>query len=122
MNAQPNTVTDLDAYWMPFTANRQFKAAPRLLVGASGMYYTTHDGQRVLDGTAGLWCVNAGHCRSEIADAVLQELRLHALERERARGFGRRHAREVSAEKRRIGVRRRHLNALGASPFAHGVE
>ncbi len=61
---------DLEAFWMPFTANRQFKAAPRLLGSAKGMYYTTVDGDRVLDGTAGLWCVNAGHGRAEIAEAV----------------------------------------------------
>jgi beta-alanine--pyruvate transaminase len=75
MNAEPKPLPDTDALWMPFTANRQFKAAPRLLVAASGMYYTTHDGRRVLDGTAGLWCVNAGHCRSEIADAVARQSR-----------------------------------------------
>ncbi len=65
----------LDAYWMPFTANRQFKQAPRLFSEADGMYYTTDDGRRVLDGTAGLWCVNAGHGRREIADAVGAQLR-----------------------------------------------
>ncbi|MGA8709570.1 MAG: aspartate aminotransferase family protein [Steroidobacteraceae bacterium] len=75
MNAKLNALPDTDSLWMPFTANRQFKAAPRLLVGASGMYYTAHDGRRVLDGTAGLWCVNAGHCRSEIADAVARQAR-----------------------------------------------
>jgi beta-alanine--pyruvate transaminase len=75
MNAEPKPLPDTDALWMPFTANRQFKAAPRLLVAASGMYYTTHDGRRVLDGTAGLWCVNAGHCRTEIADAVARQSR-----------------------------------------------
>ncbi len=64
----------LDAYWMPFTANRQFKAAPRLLARAEGMYYTTIDGGKVLDGTAGLWCVNAGHGRKSIADAVQRQL------------------------------------------------
>ena len=50
----------LDAHWMPFTANRQYKAAPRLLTSAQGMYYRDGDGREVLDGTAGLWCVNAG--------------------------------------------------------------
>ena len=65
---------DLSHYWMPFTANRQFKAAPRLLVSASGMHYQTADGQQILDGTAGLWCVNAGHGRREIADAVQRQL------------------------------------------------
>ena len=66
--------TDLSAYWMPFTANRQFKAAPRMLVSASGMYYRSDDGREVIDGTAGLWCVNAGHARPEIAQAVQRQL------------------------------------------------
>jgi beta-alanine--pyruvate transaminase len=61
---------DLNAYWMPFTANRQFKAAPRLLARAKGMHYFMADGREILDGTAGLWCVNAGHCREEIAAAI----------------------------------------------------
>ncbi len=65
---------DLSAYWMPFTANRQFKAAPRMFVGAEGMYFTAADGRKVLDGTAGLWCVNAGHARREIAQAVERQL------------------------------------------------
>ncbi|MCB4768798.1 aspartate aminotransferase family protein [Ancylobacter sp. Lp-2] len=59
---------------MPFTANRQFKAAPRLLAAAEGMYYTSDDGRRVLDGTAGLWCVNAGHGRRQITEAVQRQL------------------------------------------------
>ena len=61
---------DLSAWWMPFTANRQFKAAPRLLAGAKGMHYVTPDGRSVLDGAAGLWCANAGHGRPEIVEAV----------------------------------------------------
>ncbi|MEK1871970.1 MAG: aspartate aminotransferase family protein [Rhizobium altiplani] len=64
----------LDNFWMPFTANRQFKTAPRLLASAEGMYYTDIDGNKVLDGTAGLWCVNAGHGRQRIADAVARQL------------------------------------------------
>jgi beta-alanine--pyruvate transaminase len=64
----------LDAYWMPFTANRQFKDNPRLLARASGMYYETPEGRNVLDGVAGLWCVNAGHGRPEITDAVASQL------------------------------------------------
>lgn len=64
----------LDHFWMPFTANRQFKAAPRLLASAEGMYYRDIDGNKVLDGTAGLWCVNAGHGRQRIADAVARQL------------------------------------------------
>jgi beta-alanine--pyruvate transaminase len=61
---------DLDAFWMPFTANRQFKQAPRLLVSADGMYYRSHDGRQILDGAAGLWCCNAGHNRRPIVEAV----------------------------------------------------
>ncbi|WP_068315703.1 aspartate aminotransferase family protein [Polycladidibacter hongkongensis] len=61
---------DLDAFWMPFTANRQFKQAPRLLVAAKDMHYTSADGRQVLDGTAGLWCCNAGHGRSKISEAI----------------------------------------------------
>ncbi|SCB26560.1 aspartate aminotransferase family protein [Rhizobium multihospitium] len=70
LNATPN---DLRAFWMPFTANRQFKKEPRLFVSAKDMYYTTHDGRQVLDGTAGLWCVNAGHCRPKITEAIRQQ-------------------------------------------------
>ena len=65
----------LDALWMPFTANRQYKAAPRMLVEAHGMFYRSDDDRQILDGTAGLWCVNAGHGRPEIADAVSAQLR-----------------------------------------------
>ena len=65
---------DLETYWMPFTANRQFKAHPRLMVGAQGMHYQSVDGRKILDGTAGLWCVNAGHARREIADAVQKQV------------------------------------------------
>lgn len=64
----------LDNFWMPFTANRQFKAAPRMLATAEGMYYTDIDGNAVLDGTAGLWCVNAGHGRKQISSAVEKQL------------------------------------------------
>jgi beta-alanine--pyruvate transaminase len=64
---------DLDAFWMPFTANRQFKAAPRLLVAAEGMYYTSHDGRQILDGVAGLWCCNAGHGRRPIVEAIRRQ-------------------------------------------------
>ncbi|HEX5756947.1 MAG TPA: aspartate aminotransferase family protein [Arenimonas sp.] len=62
-----------DAYWMPFTANRQFKKSPRLLTSAEGMYYRSVDGREILDGTAGLWCCNAGHGRSHIVDAIRQQ-------------------------------------------------
>jgi beta-alanine--pyruvate transaminase len=79
MNAAPAAAPsrrELEAFWMPFTANRQFKAQPRLLAKASGMHYWTPDGREVLDGTGGLWCVNAGHGRREIADAVAAQLNL----------------------------------------------
>jgi beta-alanine--pyruvate transaminase len=62
--------TDLDAYWMPFTANRQFKKAPRMLVKAAGMHFWTEDGRQLLDGIAGLWCVNAGHASPKIVQAI----------------------------------------------------
>ncbi|MEC5291056.1 aspartate aminotransferase family protein [Aurantimonas sp. C2-6-R+9] len=64
---------NLEAFWMPFTANRQFKQAPRLFVAAKDMHYTTSDGRQVLDGTAGLWCVNAGHCRPKITEAIQRQ-------------------------------------------------
>ena len=66
------TATDLEgsAFFMPYTANREFKKAPRMLERAEGMYYWTPDGRKILDGTAGLWCVNAGHCRPKIAEAI----------------------------------------------------
>jgi len=68
------TRSDLEAYWMPFTANRQFKSKPRILAKASGMHYWTPEGRQLLDGVAGLWCVNAGHGRKEITQAVASQL------------------------------------------------
>ncbi|MBP0439236.1 aspartate aminotransferase family protein [Tianweitania sediminis] len=65
-----NAPNDLSAFWMPFTSNRQFKQTPRMLVAAKDMHYTTADGRQVMDGTAGLWCVNAGHCRPKIVEAI----------------------------------------------------
>ena len=62
------------AFWMPYTANREFKKSPRLLARAEGMYYWTPEGRQVLDGTAGLWCVNAGHCRPKIVEAVKRQV------------------------------------------------
>jgi beta-alanine--pyruvate transaminase len=64
---------DLDAFWLPFTPNRRFKANPRLLSGAKDMHYTTPDGRKVLDGTSGLWCVNAGHNRAPIVEAIRKQ-------------------------------------------------
>jgi beta-alanine--pyruvate transaminase len=65
---------NLENYWMPFTANRRFKAEPRLLSSAEGMHYKSFDGRDIIDGTAGLWCVNAGHGRRRIAQAVERQL------------------------------------------------
>src|SRR3954464_9947357 len=62
------------AFWMPYTANRQFKKAPRLLARAQGMSYWTADGREILDGQSGLWCVNAGHCRPKIVAAVQKQV------------------------------------------------
>jgi beta-alanine--pyruvate transaminase len=67
------THTDLEAYWMPFTANRQFKSAPRMVVQAEGMYYTSAEGKRILDGFSGLWCCNAGHCRKPVVEAIQKQ-------------------------------------------------
>jgi beta-alanine--pyruvate transaminase len=63
----------LDALWMPFTANRQFKANPRLVVGADGMYFKLEDGRELMDGIAGLWCCNAGHNRPRIVEAIQKQ-------------------------------------------------
>src|SRR6476660_7631897 len=65
---------NMDAFFMPFTANRQFKANPRLLARAKGVHYWTPEGRRIIDGTAGLWCVNAGHGREEIKAAIVKQL------------------------------------------------
>ncbi len=69
------TMPSLDALWMPFTANRAFKAAPRMLARAEGVHYWDVDGRRILDGTSGLWCVNAGHARPRIVEAISQAAR-----------------------------------------------
>ncbi|MFT3665640.1 aspartate aminotransferase family protein [Piscinibacter sp.] len=63
----------MDAFWMPFTANRQFKKAPRLLAKAKGMHFWTPEGREILDGIAGLWCVNAGHARPKIVEAIARQ-------------------------------------------------
>lgn len=69
-HTKPN---DLSAFWMPFTANRQFKQAPRMFVSADRMHYTTDDGRQVLDATSGLWCCNAGHNRPKIVEAIRKQ-------------------------------------------------
>ncbi len=68
--ARPN---NLDAFWMPYSANRAFKATPRMLARAEGMYYYTQDNHEIIDGTAGLWCCNAGHGRREITEAIQKQ-------------------------------------------------
>ena len=68
--SRPN---NLDAFWMPYSGNRAFKAAPRLLARAEGMFYYTNDNREILDGTAGLWCCNAGHGRREITEAIQRQ-------------------------------------------------
>jgi beta-alanine--pyruvate transaminase len=70
MNSQDYT---LESYWMPFTANRQFKSSPRMLVAAHDMHFVADDGRKILDGTAGLWCCNAGHCRPKITAAIQRQ-------------------------------------------------
>lgn len=65
--------TDLSHFWMPFTANRQFKTKPRLISSAKGMHYLSSDGRSILDGTAGLWCVNAGHAHPKITEAIIAQ-------------------------------------------------
>lgn len=69
--SRPN---DLDSFWMPYTATKAFKEKPRLCVAAKDMHYTTDDGRQVLDGSAALWCVNAGHCRPRIVEAVQRQV------------------------------------------------
>src|SRR5215470_15365453 len=73
MSTTVSAPPSLDELWLPFTANRAFKRSPRFLVAASGMYYTSSDGRQILDGTAGLWCVNAGHCRESITSAIREQ-------------------------------------------------
>jgi beta-alanine--pyruvate transaminase len=72
-NPNPRAAQSLDAYWMPFTANRQFKQAPRMLARAEGMHFWTPEGRQILDGIAGLWCVNAGHARPKIVQAIQRQ-------------------------------------------------
>src|SRR5471030_1297868 len=70
---QPTQPLDLEHYWMPYTNNRDFKRSPRMIASAEGMYYTTVEGKKVLDGLATLWCVNAGHCRPKIVEAIRKQ-------------------------------------------------
>jgi beta-alanine--pyruvate transaminase len=90
--ALPN---DLEAYWMPFTPNRAFKKAPRLITRAKDMYYYAADGRAVLDATAGLWCCNAGHGRDEIVAAIKRQA--EELDYAPAFQFGHPHAFELAS-------------------------
>ena len=96
-NSAPN---DLSAFWMPFTANRQFKKAPRLFVAAKDMHYTTADGRQVLDGTAGMWCVNAGHARPRIVEAIARQ----AAELDFAPGFQMSHPKAFELASRIVSI------------------
>lgn len=73
-HAEPQVATSLQPFWMPFSANKEFKAEPRMFVRAEGMYFYTPDNRAVIDASAGLFCVAAGHCRKEIAEAVYRQL------------------------------------------------
>ena len=88
----------MDAHWMPFTANRQFKNAPRMLAKASGMHYWTPEGRQILDGVAGLWCVNAGHGRPRITRAISEQ----AAEMDFAPGFNMGHPKSFELAERLI--------------------
>ncbi|WP_440412059.1 aminotransferase class III-fold pyridoxal phosphate-dependent enzyme [Neorhizobium petrolearium] len=70
---QQLNANSLEAFWMPFTANRDFKKKPQIVTGASGMYYQMNNGHRVLDAIAGLWCVNAGHGHPKIVEAIQKQ-------------------------------------------------
>ena len=73
-HAEPQVANALESFWMPFSANKEFKSEPRMFARAKGMYFYTPDGREVIDASAGLFCVVAGHCRQEIADAVYEQL------------------------------------------------
>jgi beta-alanine--pyruvate transaminase len=73
MNPAQSGAQALEHYWMPFTDNRRFKRAPKMIASAKDMYYVTEDGKQVLDGLATLWCVNAGHCRPKIVEAIRKQ-------------------------------------------------
>ena len=98
----------LDAYWMPFTANRQFKKAPRMLAKASGMHFWTPEGRQILDGIAGLWCVNAGHGRPKIVQAIQEQ----AAEMDFAPPFNMGHPKAFELAERLVEITPRGLNKV----------
>ncbi len=126
MNAQITPAPaqgDLDAFWMPFTANRQFKANPRLLTRAEGMYYWSADGRQVLDAVAGLWCVNAGHGRREITEAVIAPARDDGIRPNLPNGSPDRvRTRESTSEDCAAGNGSRVLHELGLRVRRHVAE
>ena len=95
---------DLEPYWMPFTPNRAFKARPRLIAGAKDMHYIAPDGRRLIDGSAGLWCTNAGHNR----DPIVKAIQAQAAELDYAPAFQFSHPKafELAEPRRRAGARR----------------
>ena len=98
----------MGAYWMPFTANRQFKQAPRLLAKAGGMYYWTPEGRQILDGCSGLWCVNAGHGRPKIAQAIAAQ----AAEMDFAPSFNMAHPKAFELAERLVQIAPAGLNKV----------
>lgn len=90
----------LDAYWMPFTANRQFKQKPRLISKADGMHFWTPEGRQVLDSISGLWCVNAGHNRPKIVEAI----RAQAAEMDFAPPFNMGHPKQFELAERLVKI------------------
>jgi beta-alanine--pyruvate transaminase len=98
----------MDAYWMPFTAERQFKKAPRLLSKASGMHFWTPEGREILDGIAGLWCVNAGHARPKIVQAIAAQ----AAELDFAPPFNMAHPKAFELAEKLVGITPAGLNKV----------
>ncbi len=101
-------MTNTEHLWMPFTANRQFKQKPRMLVAAQGMYYTSDDGRQILDGTSGLWCCNAGHAHPKIVAAVQQQV----AQMEYAPPFQMGHPKEFEAATALAGIAPEGLNRV----------